>query len=152
MNASNTRLHLGSGVSGAIKRTVTNPGGLQATLTRLAPIPSGGVVATHSFGLPKVGKILHAATASGDATTIRRAIKNILTACRAWKIRHVALPAIGCGTGGLSSQDCALIIFEALQSHSAVPGMSLNMFPETVSIVLYDDISMQIFAEIFSAQ
>jgi len=152
VNASNTQLHLGSGVSGAIKRAVANPGGLQATLTRLAPIASGEVVVTHSFGLPTIGKIFHAATASGDETTIRTAAKNIFTACRTWEIRHVAMPAIGCGTGGLSSKDGAAIIYEALQSHSTMVGMDQNMFPETLSIVLYDDISAQIFAEKFGAQ
>jgi O-acetyl-ADP-ribose deacetylase len=147
VNASNTQLRLGGGVSGAIRRAAKNPGGLQAAMSAKAPISPGAVVVTDAFGLPMTKMILHAATASGSAAVVRTALQNILGACSSHNIQSLALPALGCGTGGLPYAVCARITREELEKHST-QGQSL---PTKAIVVVYSGEAIEAFGEIFGA-
>ncbi len=108
VNASNTRLLLGGGVSRAIRRAA-GPG-LQDEMSAAAPISPGQVVVTGAHGLPNTKWILHAATASGNAEVIARAVREVLRTCAALRLGSVAIPALGTGTGGLDVGRCAAIV------------------------------------------
>jgi O-acetyl-ADP-ribose deacetylase (regulator of RNase III) len=147
VNASNTLLRLGSGVSGAIRRAASNPSGLQAALAAQAPISPGDVAVTDAFGLPLTRTIVHAATASGDMDVIQKAAKNILAACSRWHIQSVAIPAIGSGTGGLPLENCASILYEAIATHQK----DNKIFPANIIFALNSETAFLIFCEIFNA-
>ena len=133
VNASNTQLHLGSGVSGAIKRAVRDPEGLQAAMSALAPIANGQVVHTRSFGLGMAPLILHAATATGRSDAIKAAYQGSLRVASELGLGVLAIPALGTGTGALSMVECARLCAEALASHEA------STHPHTLILVLYND-------------
>ncbi len=146
VNASNSQLHLGAGVSGAISRASNNHTGLQAAMSARAPISSGAVISTGPFGLP-VKVILHAATVSGRKEIIEQAAKNILGACMDRELGSVAIPAIGAGTGGLTPATCALILRRAIEAH-ALRGAA---YPDIIVLVLHDRETFLTFAEVFGA-
>ncbi len=135
VNASNTRLELGAGVSGAIRRRAQPD--LQRTLfaiARRSPIKPGEVVATRSFGLPKTSRIFHAATASGDPKVVARAIKNCLHQAEDEALQSIATPALGTGTGGLSTKVFGELLFREVRDFvSEVPEHGL----ERVGVVLW---------------
>ena len=110
-----------------------------------APISPGAVVATDVFGLPMTKMILHAATASGSAAVVRTALQNILGACSSHNIQSLALPALGCGTGGLPYPACARITREELEKYST-QGQSL---PTRVIVVVYNSEAVEAFGEVF---
>lgn len=102
VNATNGSLHLGAGVSGAIKRRASPS--LQAELYRLAGdegIGPGEVVFTGAHGLPFVRAILHANAVSGDADVVEAATVGSLDLAHRQGLESVALPMLGTGTGGL---------------------------------------------------
>jgi len=146
VNASNSQLYLGAGISGAICRASDNPTGLQAAMSARSPISPGAVVSTRPFGLP-VKVILHAATASGREEVIERAAKNILGACMGRELKSVAIPAIGAGTGGLPPAKCALILRRAIEAHA----MRQTACPDFIVLVLHDRETFLAFAEVFGA-
>ena len=142
VNASNTQLHLGSGVSGAIKRAVRDPDGLQAAMSALAPIGSGQVVHTHSFGLGMAPLILHAATATGRRDAIKAAYEGSLRLADELELGVLAIPALGTGTGALSMVECARLCAEALQARGT------STHPHTLIVVLYNDpVGAQLFVD-----
>ncbi|RLB69050.1 MAG: hypothetical protein DRH04_05865 [Deltaproteobacteria bacterium] len=117
VNASNTRLALGSGVSGAIRKKV-HPS-LQVEMQAIAArsrLVAGDVVLTGSYGLTNCRLILHAATAEGSAETVRRSVRKCLELCREKKIDSIAFPALGAGTGGLEISTCAAAIIGEVEA------------------------------------
>ena len=146
VNASNTQLRLGSGVSGAIKRAVRDPDGLQAAMRSLAPITSGHVVHTRSFGLGGAPVILHAATATGGREAIKSAYEGSLRLASDLKLGVLAIPALGTGTGALSMAECAQLCAEVLWAHEAAT------HPHTLILVLYNDpMGVQVFCDALGA-
>lgn len=101
VNASNSRLVLGSGVSGAIKREASDPVALQAAMSAHAPLKEGGVAVTGSW-LAAAPQLLHVATAIGKPEVIQQSLLAVLRETRNQGWSRVAVPALGCGTGGLS--------------------------------------------------
>lgn len=130
VNASNTSLKLGSGVSAALKRAC-GPG-LQAEMSRHAPIEPGGLAVTGAHGLGTAPTILHVATASGGPDVVDRAVKNILGYAARRPLRSVAIPGLGMGTGGLAADRAARIFADAIASHAAVETQ-----PALVRVVLW---------------
>jgi O-acetyl-ADP-ribose deacetylase (regulator of RNase III) len=148
VNASSTTLHLGGGVSGAIRSAAARPDALQAAMVQHAPLEPGGVATTASFGLPHASTILHAATANGGAEAVRRALQRILELADTLNIRTLALPALGTGTGGLSRGACVALVDEALRTASEVrPAGALH----TVELVLHDGPTADLFAAALGA-
>ncbi len=142
VNASNTRLVLGGGVSGAIRGAAKNPAALQAAMSSRAPIEPGDVVATASFGLPMTEVILHAATASGREDVVACAVGNVLHAANRHGLATVAMPALGTGTVGLPVATCAGLMYPILAVHR-------RPYPKRVIIVLYDSLALEAFVAAF---
>lgn len=118
-NASNTNLHLGSGVSGAIRRAASTS--LQRELDGLAAgrtIKPGDVVVTSSHGLPHAQHIVHAATADGSVDSVADGYQGALAVCRAHHIASLVVPALGTGVGGLPIDVCAGLLREAVEARA----------------------------------
>jgi O-acetyl-ADP-ribose deacetylase (regulator of RNase III) len=101
VNASNTLLKLGAGVSGAIANA-TQPG-LQEEMYAIAQrrsIGEGDEVVTGSYGLP-CSYIIHVATARGGAPAVQLAMRSVFRICNKKELSSVAIPALGTGTGGV---------------------------------------------------
>ena len=148
VNASNTRLHLGHGVSGAIKRAA-GPG-LQREMYSLAPIPETGITETGAYGLKHVGRILHVPSRSGKPAVIRRAYANVLERSRERGFHRVVLPSLGTGArrGALSATASARLLAEALVQHHAdhgdAPGLELIVtIPGPSSFEAYRTVLLQ---------
>lgn len=103
VNAANNKMLMGGGVAGAIKRK----GGqvIEDEALKKAPIEVGDAIFT-SAGKLKAKYVIHAATMSMDFKTdekrIRNASRNALIVAQDLKIKSLAFPALGCGTGGFS--------------------------------------------------
>jgi O-acetyl-ADP-ribose deacetylase (regulator of RNase III) len=112
VNASNTQLKLGSGVSGALRRAC-GPG-LQAELSQLGGVSVDAMAVTGAYDLTTTERILHVPTVSGRPEDVRRALDNVLRYCTEHRLRSVAIPALGTGSGGLAVTDFARLSVEAL--------------------------------------
>lgn len=146
VNASNVRLELGAGVSGAIKRAVARPDALQAEMRARAPIEPGEVVATSAHGLGSVRSILHAATASGGEHAVSRAYIELLELAERMHLSSVAVPALGSGTGGVAPKRSAELLRMALDARSEWRSL------RRLSCVLHDGGTTDTFAAVLSAE
>lgn len=133
VNASNTRLILGSGVSGAIRRAANST--LQSELAAIGDnrsLQPGDVIITASHGLPNTDWLLHAATANGAPQTIRRALRSCLQIAESRGFRSLAIPALGTGTGGLSVETFTNIVAEEsgklLRSSSCLQQLIISLW------------------------
>ena len=145
VNASNTMLKLGSGVSGALRRAC-DPG-LQAEMSARAPLAPGGLAVTGAHGLPGASRMLHVATASGGEEIVRRALRNVLAYARDHAVRTVAVPAIGMGTGHLAPEKGARIFAEEIAAHAEAGATT----PERVRVVLWSAKEYDSFRAVFAA-
>lgn len=121
VNATNGGLHLGAGVSGAIRRRA-NPS-LRVELHRLAGsarIGRGEVVLTGAHGLPNVRAILHANAVSGDPEVVESATVGSLELASSNGLESVALPLLGAGTGGLAVAVAARRMVQGIVRWAAV--------------------------------
>jgi O-acetyl-ADP-ribose deacetylase (regulator of RNase III) len=120
VNAANTRLVLGAGVAGAIRRR----GGpqIQQECDAIGPIELGDAVVTgagdlaaryviHAAGMPPGGS----ATESSIHAAIRRSLE---LACERG-CESVAIPALGAGIAGFPQQRCAEILLDECRRHLA---------------------------------
>ncbi len=112
VNASNTRLQLGSGVSGALRRAC-GPG-LQREMSQAGGVSIDGMAITGAHDLRTTERILHVPTVSGQPEVVRSALDNILRYCAQQGLRSVAIPALGTGAGGLAASAFAGLCVEAL--------------------------------------
>ncbi|MCC6875488.1 MAG: macro domain-containing protein [Sandaracinaceae bacterium] len=141
VNASNVRLELGAGVSGALAKAVAHPDALQADMRSRAPIEPGQVVATNAHGLRSTRLLLHAATASGDEDAVARAYREALDLAERLRLQSLALPSLGSGTGGLAPVRSAALLRDALEARESFTSL------RRVLCVLYDGETADIFAE-----
>lgn len=117
VNASNTRLRLGAGISGAIKAQA-GPG-LQAELDQISArieMDNGDAVITGAHEMKGVRNIIHAACVEGSEDTIRKSIENSLKICCERSIMSVAFPALGTGTGSMDMETFSCIFYQELLS------------------------------------
>jgi O-acetyl-ADP-ribose deacetylase (regulator of RNase III) len=148
VNAANTELKLGGGVSGAIREAAGSE--LQYELNRLAesgPIAPGDVVVTQGYGIRSARYILHAATSLGTEEVVRRGIRNALHTCDAKGLRSVAFPALGAGSGGLPIGQCARLFREELTAYLRGSGKPLAR----ILVVLWTKSDFDAFAEAFDS-
>ena len=148
VNAANTELKLGGGVSGTIREAAG--GELQYELPRLAasgPIAPGDVVVTQSYGIRSTRYILHAATSLGTEDVVRRGIRNALRTCDAKGLRSVAFPALGAGSGGLPIGRCARLFQEELTAYLTDAGKHLDR----VLLVLWTRNDFDVFLMVFDS-
>ncbi len=113
------------GVSGAIKKR----GGYQPfrELARLGPIPVGTAVVTGAGRLP-FKAIIHVAGINmlwfSSEKIVRKCVASALTLATEKDFRSIAMPLIGAGTGGLSSDKVLHIMRDEAVSHP-YPGKRL---------------------------
>ncbi len=141
VNAANSDLVLGSGVAGAIREK----GGpsIQAECDAIGPIEVGGAVATGAGSLP-ARFVIHAAgmPPGGNSTeqSIRSCVARSLVVANENGCRSIAIPAIGAGIGGFSTQRCAEILMEEARAH-----LESSTSLEEVRFVLWGEPTYRIF-------
>jgi O-acetyl-ADP-ribose deacetylase len=120
VNAANTRLLLGSGVAGAIRKR----GGprIQEECDRHGPVELGGAALTSAGDLP-ARYVIHAAGmepgGSVSEESLRTATRRSLELATEHGLRSIAFPAIGTGVGGFPVQRCAEVMLEQVGEHLA---------------------------------
>jgi O-acetyl-ADP-ribose deacetylase (regulator of RNase III) len=118
VNAANTRLVMGGGVAGAIKRA----GGkeIEDEAVKQGPIKIGEAVAT-TAGKLKAKYVIHAPTMEMDFRTdagkVRLAMRAALKKAEELGIESIAFPALGTGVGGFPKAEAARIMVEELKAH-----------------------------------
>jgi len=119
VNAANSDLWMGSGVAGAIKRK----GGdiIEQEAMSQGPIKPGEAVIT-SAGSLSAKHVVHCAGMSpGKPATydsVKSSVREALRLATENKLASIAFPAIGAGVGGLSKEQSARAIIEAVEDHS----------------------------------
>ncbi len=145
VNAANTELWLGSGVSGAIREK----GGpsVQEECQEIGPIDLGEAAVTGAGNL-KAQYVIHAASMDFDTPTTQEslydAIKNSFLRAEELGVTSIAFPAIGTGVGDLELAHCAEILFDELQIRC-----KLNTKLERIEVVLFDQETFDIFQAAF---
>jgi len=118
VNAANSELVLGAGVAGAI-RAKGGPS-IQAECNEIGPIEVGGAALTGAGDLP-ARFVIHAAgmPPRGEATeeSIGSSLRRSLELASEKGCTSVAVPAIGAGIGGFSTQRCAEVLLAEAQRH-----------------------------------
>ncbi len=122
VNAANSDLWMGSGVAGAIKAK----GGqeIEDEAISLGPIRVGEAVLTTGGNLP-AKYVLHCAgmPPGGRASywKVLGSVQKALEIASDHNLSSVAIPAIGAGVGGLSEQESAKAIVNAISHYSIAP-------------------------------
>ena len=119
VNPANSRLMMGGGVAGAIKRI----GGaiIEKEAVQKGPIKVGEAVAT-SAGKLKVRYVIHAPTMplpamSTDLKNVEKATSAALRLARVLELSSIAIPGMGTGVGGVPAKDAAQTMVEAIKQH-----------------------------------
>jgi len=120
VNAANSALVLGAGVAGAI-RARGGPS-IQAECDAHGPIEVGDAAVTGAGDLA-ARFVIHAAGMalgrSASIESVRSSLRRSLELASERGCRSVAVPAIGAGIGGLSTQECAEALLEVARTHLA---------------------------------
>ncbi|WP_455283679.1 macro domain-containing protein, partial [[Eubacterium] cellulosolvens] len=119
VNPANSRLIMGGGVAGAIKRA----GGIaiEEEAVRRAPVAVGEAVVT-TAGKLQARYVIHAPTMSRpamntDLTSVEKATTAALRAARQLRLSSIAVPGMGTGVGGVPVQEAAQTMVEAIRRH-----------------------------------
>jgi len=145
VNAANSDLILGAGVSGAIGRR----GGkvIQDECDRIRFVPLGDAVVT-AAGELKARYVIHAVSMEiGHFTTERNvalATHNALLRAEELKLKTIAFPAIGTGAAALAPEFSARAMLETMADHVS-RGTSL----EHIYVVLFNEEILAVFKEVF---
>lgn len=143
VNAANNKLVMGGGVAGAIKRK----GGkvIEDEAVKKGPIEIGQALATGAGELA-AKYVIHAATMGMDFKTdevkIRNSAKNALVVAEELKVRSIAFPALGSGTGGFPLLASAKIMAQESLKHLREHDPSSL---KEIIFCLYDNEAFQIF-------
>jgi O-acetyl-ADP-ribose deacetylase (regulator of RNase III) len=119
VNPANSRLVMGGGVAGAIKRA----GGptIEKEAVQRAPIAVGEAVAT-TAGKLEAKYVIHAPTMARPAmntnlTSVEKATTAALNVARKLRLTSIAIPGMGTGVGGVPVREAALTMIEAIKRH-----------------------------------
>ena len=147
VNAANSHLQLGSGVAGAIR----DKGGptIQQECDEIGPIEVGDAAVTAAGSLP-ARFVIHAAGmppgGSASEASIRSSMRRSLELAAERGCRSIAVPAIGAGVGGFSSQRCAeILIAEARAQLSGAAPL------EEIRFVLFGEPAYRLFEAVHDA-
>jgi len=141
VNAANNDLTLGGGLAGAIARK----GGqaVQEQCRRHGPIKVGEAAITGAGRMP-ARYVIHAASmALGERTTaetLASSVRAVLELAEQYKLKSIALPAIGTGIAGFPVDRCAEIMLRLIHNH-----LTSERSIERVYFVLYDDQAHEAF-------
>jgi len=141
VNAANTRLQLGAGVAGAIRRK----GGptIQQECDAIGPI-SRGEAATTSGGQLKARYGIHGASMHLGGPTTKRSLRdatvNSLTRAVEKQLTSIAFPAVGTGIAGFPLDRCAQVMLEEVRKH-----LTGQTTLQRVLFVLFDDAALKTF-------
>lgn len=135
VNSAGTSLRMGTGVAGALKRV----GGteLHSDALETGPIELGESAVTDAFDLD-ADYVIHAASMPhyGDGKSTRESIQDAVTSAlddaEERNCKTVAIPAVGCGLGGVSLTTGAVTILSVLNDYQ------FNSI-EAVRFVLYSE-------------
>ena len=147
VNAANTRLQLGAGVAGAIRRK----GGptIQQECDQIGPVSLGEAALT-SGGQLKARHVIHAASMHlGGLTSegsLRDATVNSLKRAVEKQLTSIAFPAIGTGVAGFPLSRCAQVMLEEVRKHLSGPTTL-----ERVLFVLFDAPALSAFEQALAA-
>jgi len=142
VNAANTRLLLGSGVAGSIRRK----GGpsIQAECDELGPIPLGEAAVTGA-GKLKARYVIHAAGmhpgGGVSRESLESATRNSLVRAGERGMRSVAFPAIGTGVGGFPVGECAGVMIKTVMDFLKEDDTRI----EKIYFVLFDEPTLRVF-------
>ncbi len=119
MNPANSRLIMGGGVAGAIKRA----GGpaIEKEALQRAPIRVGDAIATNA-GKLDARHVIHAPTMSLPAMTtdlksVEKATSAALRVAKDLGLSSIAMPGMGTGVGGVPVEEAAETMIEAIRQH-----------------------------------
>ena len=119
VNPANSRLIMGGGVAGAIRRA----GGptIEKEALQMAPIGIGDATATNA-GKLAARYVIHAPTMplpamSTDLESVEKATSAALRVARNLRLSSIAVPGMGTGVGGVSVNDAALTMVRAIRKH-----------------------------------
>ena len=147
VNAANTRLQLGAGVAGAIRRK----GGptIQQECDAIGLV-SLGEAATTGGGQLKAQYVIHAASMHlGGLTTedsLRDSTVNSLKRAVEKQLTSIAFPAIGTGIAGFPLDRCANVMLEEVRKH-----LNNQTTLQRILFVLFDDAALKTFQMILVA-
>jgi len=146
VNAANNDLFLGAGVAGAIRKK----GGpeIQIECDRIGPIRLGEAAITGAGNLSAVYVIHAASMRLGELTSevhLAEATRNSMLRAKEKALQSIAFPAIGTGVAGFPMQRCAEVMLSEIRDH-----LSGDTSLQRVEMVLYDDVSRQVFERVFA--
>ena len=146
VNAANTRLILGGGVAGAIRKKGGSK--IQKECNKIGPVNLGDAVITTGGNLYSK-YIIHAASmklgGKTSAISLKKSILNSLKIASENKIESIAFPAIGTGIAGFPISECAEIMCDSFISYLQAETHSLL----EVIVILFSESDFQIFKDIF---
>jgi len=119
VNPANSRLVMGGGVAGAIRRAGGSEIEIQAIQS--APVRIGDAVAT-TAGRLRAKHIIHAPTMSRpamntNASNIEKATMAALRKANELRLTSIAIPGMGTGVGGVPFQEAAETMIETVRRH-----------------------------------
>ncbi len=121
VNPANSRLKMGGGLAGIIK----NKGGaeIEKKAQKQAPVDVGKAIKTTAGDLPSK-YVIHAPTMKSPAQTVSaenagKAMRGILECAEENGIEEVAVPGLGTGVGGVSAEDAAGEMVDAVEEFEA---------------------------------
>ena len=121
VNPADPRGTMTEGLAAAIKAA----GGeeIEKEAVAKAPIAAGAAVSTTAGSLPNVC-VIHAAVTDepggrSSPDRVRLAAAAVLALAERLKVESVAIPGLGTGAGGVSPEDSAAAILEAIKAHRA---------------------------------
>jgi len=142
VNAANTRLLLGSGVAGAIRRRSGDS--IQRECDKIGSIPLGEAVATVA-GKLKAKFVIHAAGmhlgGSVSEESLREATRNSLLRADEKGLKTIAFPAIGTGVGGFPINRCAQVMIDIVVEYLKNEKTGI----EKVYFILFDMETYKVF-------
>jgi O-acetyl-ADP-ribose deacetylase len=143
VNASNTQLVLGSGISGALRRACGPE--LQEAMSRIGGVAHDAYVVTPAFEHDKVREIIHVPSVSGSEPAISKAYENVLR--RAVEAGHsrVLVPALGAGVGGMPFDASARALRRAVAKCDVAHDLE-------VIVTLIDAPALEVFTEVFTRE
>ena len=119
VNPANSRLIMGGGAAGAIKRA----GGkeIEDEAVKHAPVPVGEAMATGA-GRLKAKYVIHAPTMERPVMHIGKrnvglSVRGALKCAEGLEIRSIAFPGMGTGVGGLSLEEAARAMVNEVKEH-----------------------------------